>query len=384
MTITDIALEFLTRAKGMTREAIRSAYEALTPEVRKEYRRLEKASFFTAEKARLDAREEHLSPSDKYKLVVTPFQTGEGTWGYTQGLVFKIGFDEPIAEIQRNYSSFPFCWVDAHPNGHAYLICGVDYQGQTVIELDTGNRREFLPEAASKGHGFCWAKYEFDSATQMVIVDGCYWACPYEYRFYDFSDPMQGWPEIESDTCIYADVRMPSLEPDGTIKCYQTWDDDDSDDEKRELSSILTFRREASKLIQVDEWVSDAEKQRRAEREESEKRYEQWKTAFRTTDSLYLAYAELIKDPELSPESYESCGVTHSDWCPHFQGHESRWCRRIRKDGAITIDLEWAVETGPIKLIIYRDGKRIEDKFFPHSADGMREAFAHAKRVGRG
>ena len=25
-----------------------------------------------------------------------------------------------------------------------------------------------------------------------LAVDGCHWACPYEYRFFDFTDPARG------------------------------------------------------------------------------------------------------------------------------------------------------------------------------------------------
>jgi hypothetical protein len=246
MTIVEALKGLLARVKasGWGDETNREAYEALTPEEKREYRRLERSDYFVPENAQLDRRQEHVSPSGKYKLVVTPYSTKAGSWNYTQGLVYAIGSDTPIAEVQRNYSNFFFEFVEDHPNDHAYLVCGEDYQGQTVIELDTGRRRDFLPKEADDGVGFCWAQYTFDKATQILVVDGCYWACPYEYRFFDFSDPMAGWPEIESEVMIDVDAKPPTIEPDGTIKAYLTHNDEDSDEEvpveKRELASTMT------------------------------------------------------------------------------------------------------------------------------------------------
>ena len=140
--------------------------------------------------------QEILSPSGRYKLIVSSIETKPGCWNYTLGKVFAVGSDTPIAEIRRNYSSFPRTWVEGHANGHDYLVGGEDYQGQTVIELDTGKRRDFLPPEAAQGHGFCWAGAVYDVASKLLIIEGCFWACPYEFRFYDFSDPMSGWPQL--------------------------------------------------------------------------------------------------------------------------------------------------------------------------------------------
>jgi hypothetical protein len=45
-----------------------------------------------------------------------------------------------------------------------------------------------------------------------------------------------------------------------------------------------------------------------------------------------------------------------------------------------TFDLEWGVDTGPVKLVIYKDGKHVEDKFWmEHSVASIEAAFAYAK-----
>ena len=68
---------------------------------------------------------EHLSPSGKYRLVVTRHGTGPGTWNYSKGRVYRktnAGGWELFAEICRNYGSFPFAWVEGHKDGDDYLV----------------------------------------------------------------------------------------------------------------------------------------------------------------------------------------------------------------------------------------------------------------------
>jgi hypothetical protein len=381
-------LDFDSHEPGAYEE--RKRLKALVqPGLLKAYYRAEKDAVFVPANESTKDRWEKLSSSGQYKLVIASYETKPGCWSYIQGKVFKLGSDAPIAVVNRNYSAFPYTFVEGHPNGHDYLVCGEDYQGQTVIELDTGKRRDFLPEEAEEGFGFCWADSTFDAGSQMLVVCGCHWACPYEFRFFDFSNPMEGWPEIEAEGGVEEDSKYPTIEPDGTIKCYQTeraeCDHDDCPDHCKQKPRVdaatKTFRREGMKLVLVEEWVSEQEKKVRADREEGNRKYEQWKEDFKATDPLYLAYIELVKDPALSPEDHSGLGVTYDNWCPHFTGREKRWCRRIHYKAKSTIDLEWACETGPIKLVIYRDGKHVEDKWFEHSAAAMAEAFAYAKQV---
>lgn len=331
------------------------------------------------------------SDSERYELHLTYHSNGPGYWNYSKAKVFRDG--TLVTEVCRNYGSFPFLFVEGHPNGNDYLICGEDYQGQVVIELNTGRRRGLLPEEAKQGHGFCWSSYEFDVKSQLLVVNGCFWACPYEYKLFDFSDPMEkGWAEL---TCeghyIDSDYQPPSIDGD-IIKSYDTKfvneDDEDLDDTSkapRSTKAVKTFRREGLKLIFVEEWVSEEEQKARKEREESEARYEAWKKEFKASDPLYLAYVERVKDPWLSPEEYMSTGFTHEKWCPDPEVKEGRWCRRIagKRGGSkgITLDYEWAVKTGPVKLIIYKDGKHVEDKFWPHSVEGVNAAFDYAKEL---
>lgn len=324
---------------------------------------------------------DNTSPSGEYKLVVTSYSTKKGCWDISQGIIYKTSNNKQLFEIQRNYSSFPYSWI-THPNSHQYLIYGADYQGQTILELDTGKRKDFIPDAAKKGVGFCWVQYRFDIPSKILTVCGCVWACPYEFRFYDFSDPINGWPELQTEENIDDDNKWPTFQPDGTIKTYSTnsYDDDEENTQKPEIiKATKTFIREDLKLRLLNEDVTEEEKLRRQKNEESWRLYNEKISLFKKSDPLFLLHEKLIKDHKLSPENHYGIGQTHNDWCPHFKTIEQRFCRRIVKKDNLTIDLEWAMQTGPIKLIIYKKDKHFLDKWFEHSIIGMEKAFNEMK-----
>jgi len=155
---------------------------------RAEKRAAIEAAFATA---RRGPSEMHQSPSGRYELEVVPCKPVSSQWRFSEGIVRRTGRPEALAYVRRNYGAFPFAWCEGHPSGHDYLIAGEDYQGQTVVELDTGGRADHLADAAEQGRGFCWAKHHVAPIGEVLIVDGCFWACPYELVAFDFSQPMQ-------------------------------------------------------------------------------------------------------------------------------------------------------------------------------------------------
>jgi hypothetical protein len=172
------------------------------------------SDFFKQENLVKDSEKIKDSPSNKYKLSISNYTTKKGCWNYSRGIV-KNKNGDIIADVKRNYHQFPFCWVEDHPNGHDYLICGEDYQGQTIIELDTGKRVDYLPEAAKKGYGFCWVATHISPDKLTLAVEGCVWAGPYEIVFVDFSDPMKAVPELEKQPEGY-ESEFYGWEEDGT------------------------------------------------------------------------------------------------------------------------------------------------------------------------
>lgn len=408
MSLLNEARAFLDGLKGAKWDAFREGFQALPEALAKVVAKMK----YDDDRVRLDQYfvpenagkvwDECLSPSGLYKLKVTSYSTTKGGWSYTQGLVFKQGSDQPIFEVRRNYSAFPFSWVENHQNGHAYLICGEDYQGQTVLELDTGERRDFVPTEEFLGHGFCWSSHDFNAGSSTLTVAGCHWACPYEYRFYDFSDPMgQGWPQLElvgknedSEGYLDADNKEPTFEADGTIVWYQTkygepGEDDDyesKDDEgnprKQRIVSTRTFKREGLKLIETAEWVAEDEQQHRAEQAEGRRRWDEWCDTYRKTDPLYLRVRELSKEAPFKPSQYFSSGVTHDKWCPDFKVQETRVSQEILSTDDHRVEIEIAAKTGPVKLILVdRKENKSESQFFmEHTVESIDQAFAAARR----
>lgn len=206
VTVESLTAWTASRAGPWTEEH-RATYKAavakLTLDERYRALRVGVEALFIPGNRKSDASREHLSPSGRYRLVVTPYTTGEKTWNYTLGEVYRTVGDSgaPCATVMNNYSSFPFLFIEDH-NGHDYLFCTEDYQGQVCIELDTGRTMRCFPEAGYNGHGFCWAVMTLLDDNKTLMVDGCYWACPYELKLFDISnlgDPTveEHWPELD-------------------------------------------------------------------------------------------------------------------------------------------------------------------------------------------
>ena len=154
--------------------------------------------------------ESHLSPSGKYRLEITSYDNGT----YSQGKIQYAQSEELITVVVRNYGHFPFAWCEGHPSGHDYLICGEDYQGQTIIELDTGQRVDFIPDEAEQGHGFCGVAFYPAPDGRYLFVDGCFWGCPYELILFDFSKPLI-LPYQELNRWLVNEVQ--GFQPDGSF-----------------------------------------------------------------------------------------------------------------------------------------------------------------------
>lgn len=402
MSLLDKAKALYARLQGMDWQERRDALKEVPEAVAEAYHAYRKDRMYDPGNAQPNPRE-YLSPSGKYKLVVTSFTSGPGTWNVTEGKIFKVDSDTPITSIRRNYSAFPYLFIEGHANGHDYLIGGEDYQGQTVIELDTGKRRELLPEEAKQGHGFCWASYTYNAEAKLVTVDGCYWAAPYEFRFYDFSDPMNGWPLLEyvpadeedGQGYVDADNKTPTFEADGTIITYETkyglptdenqYDDEDEDDNgntvkrPQRVVATRTWKREGLKLKEVAFWVEPEEQKRRDAQAEANRRYNEFWETYKKTDPLYLKMKELSAQGPFKPADYMSQGVTHKGWCPDFEANEYRACLDIHHEGKVRVTMEIAVKTGPVKLIMNAGQDKSTTLFYLHSVEGVVSAFEAAR-----
>jgi len=178
------------------------------------------------------------SPSGRYVLQVTR-HAQKGGWDYSKGVVFEGPELRPIQTVCRNHGSFPATFVEDHPNGHDYLVCGYDYQGQTVLELDTGVRKDSLPASAEAGFGFCWDHAEASPSKNTLLVEGCYWAGPFEIWFVDFTYPLAS--------------PLPVLHRESDAHLFQAWVGPDAATMERSYEFYIPLGKRADEVTEEEE-----------------------------------------------------------------------------------------------------------------------------------
>jgi hypothetical protein len=196
---------------------------------------------------RLDKRKVHGSPTGRYALMVDSFASGPGSWDVTRGTVHEG--DRFVAVVLRNYHGFPFAFIEGHAKGD-FLVCGEHYMHQTVVDLADGKLW-----SGSGGDGFCWGEYRYHPEAQVMVVNGCYWACNGEYKFFDFSDPLRrGWPEIKAEGVHFedSDAQWPTVDAGGVVKYFHHSDEDGDENDGAEVltATVRTFRRDGMKLVE--------------------------------------------------------------------------------------------------------------------------------------
>jgi len=326
------------------------------------------------------------SASRRYSLNV--FRTSH----YSRGHVYRHDSPEDnagktlIAQVTRNYASFIDLFIEGHANGHDYLVTGEDYQGQTVLELDTGKRWDFLPDGAYHGVGFCWVDIAYDEPSQILVVAGCHWACPYEYRLYDFSNPAAGWLGIEAkDDGFELDPRAPLITPT-EITFYQSRCLSDQeraakvDPATAPIDAYTVYARTGRELVKVREWVSDEETAVRAAQKAAHEAWEAETARFKLEDPLYQIAKAAFAAPPFTKPKYMGIGTTFNGWCPTWEGTERRVDFDLRLEGDDHLSLEWGTTSGPI-LLRRRKGDYKVDVWRPHTEEGMREILALAAEV---
>lgn len=211
------ALEAYLHCDSQTPMTVRmDLYNAVEPGLAKEYSAAQ-VVWRCQEENYPEAKEKRkvvTSPSGRYTLTISlhPQDSGDGKssihyWGYTKGTVTGGDLSAPVI-VCRNYPSYPHLFVEDHPDGNDYLVCGRDYQSQTIVNLKTGETRDHTSPP-----NFCWAAYTASPSKLTLAVDGCYWGASYEVIMVDFSTPMTGltilrqegdegyaWVEGEPDT----------------------------------------------------------------------------------------------------------------------------------------------------------------------------------------
>jgi hypothetical protein len=124
-----------------------------------------------------------LSPCGKYRLEIEEYAAADGA-DYAIAVVRRVANGDEVATVKRNDSRCFYAWVSR--DGHDYLLFPEDLEGQTVIDLTTGDVAGF----SSPDDEFIWCEYYPSPDRTKLAILGCYWACPYQVTVYDFHDPL--------------------------------------------------------------------------------------------------------------------------------------------------------------------------------------------------
>lgn len=188
-------------------------------------------------------RQRFISPSGDYYLVIDTLEHPTNPRkNCTVGNVCRAN-DELITTVYRNHPKFVFSWIEAHPSGHPYLLCGFDFQGQTVVELDTGKRKDFLPPEAVMGKGRCWANYVPSPHGSRLMLESCYIGGSIMTSIVDFSRPLEGnWTHIG-----YLDTDDEPLNDETLSECTRKWISEDS----LENTYVVDVRKSDGKRVSM-------------------------------------------------------------------------------------------------------------------------------------
>jgi len=353
------------------------------------------------------SRETIISPSGKYKLLVRIYRTKEGAWCYSRGTVIELQTDKLVADVKRCYSDFVHAFV-LKPDAE-YLVTGRSYMGQTVVNLLTGEEISDpafynKPEEGSEpdplfgnyhGHEFCWANIQTLADKNTLMVDGCHWACPYEYRFYDFTNPMKGWPELK---IVGSKLGIDCLSPHDFANLDYDDDADDGPTSEHTIVKIvhhhlepevkftnpdlqIVLFRDGDVMRVGSEWSSERRTKRLAESEAASKAHQEKFLNGRDNAPFYVwlraQKAEGIKsDPAYASHYPSQNDVTNGDVNWLYPG------LRFEKEGAprkaTTATVKWGIDAGDIYVNVWTYGIGDTKTTFERSQEGLEAAYAFA------
>lgn len=134
-----------------------------------------------------------------------------------------------------------------HRNGKQYFLFKSDLYGLNVYDIEGKSVFYYIPEGLQHhyeyvlGESFIITDIHYDSKTDKIAYEGCYWAGTNDVMVGDFSDPMNFLPELVSMHEI--------VDPE-----YELYDDIDF--RKWESGELYLFAdRRIEKKIDVQKWV---------------------------------------------------------------------------------------------------------------------------------
>lgn len=342
-----------------------------------------------------------LSPSGKYKLLIRAYETKPGCWPYSRGTVYRISDGVEVCDIKRNYSTFHYSWITK--NNQEWLISGSSYLNQVAVNLDTG---ELFENGKGDSSDFCWARCFISPDGNTLVVDGCYWACPYEYKFYDFTDPSKPWIELEIEEFIDATGgKNPIWLDNNTIQCFQCSEiytkfgkiyDELSEEEIEQLSNsdddwswridaTLTLQRQDNKMVIIKEELTEKEKENRRKQKEASEKWNAWVQDFKNNNELFLTLKEYVKKFKIDWDKHFGCGGGFENRRISVLFREDpKWFYNMPVFKILNrkaVDLEWTLNGSNICVKLWnKNGNKHNDVEFDSSREGMISALKFVKK----
>lgn len=163
-----------------------------------------------------------LSPSEKFRLDATNYWLNDPNWDLTKVEVYDQELNEKIFDFFVN-DRFFHGFVTA--NKVEYLICAEDiFGGQTIVDLTNRKMEGYSPNE----DGFIWTDFHLSPDGKTLATIGCYWACSYVIKLFDFSDtlnlPLREIKEIEllgNDEIILGWLDEETLKMKGIKREYE-------------------------------------------------------------------------------------------------------------------------------------------------------------------
>lgn len=96
---------------------------------------------------------------------------------------------DPIFSFERSGRYFGTFFATGD---QVWFSSGRSYNDHLFFNLTTRVAYERRSESP-----FIWTHVSASANGRVLAVEGCEWSAPPEIRFFDFSDPQNGWPEIQ-------------------------------------------------------------------------------------------------------------------------------------------------------------------------------------------
>lgn len=149
--------------------------------------RKEIESYFDPTRLTKDSEESFVSPNDHYRLETSNYwqDKEDVNWDVTKAQIFDNQTNEKIFDFFGNDEKFFYKWLIK--DEIEYLICAEDlFGGQTIVDLTNRKMEGYSPGE----DGFIWTDYHLSPDGYKIAIIGCYWACPYVIKIYDFKTPL--------------------------------------------------------------------------------------------------------------------------------------------------------------------------------------------------